>query len=178
MSIRLQQGDLFSTNAAAVILTIDGRARGLHGAICRQFERRCPEDWESIECALRFPIPLGHAIAVPRGGAGPFELILVASTLHHLEIMEDQEKVGVVRSAFGQCIRLAARHKVRSLATAVMTGGWRLPSYAALRVMGSVARSLRELASLLEITILVPADVDLVAAKKIGHEDGWHAVAN
>jgi hypothetical protein len=62
----------------------------------------------------------------------------------HLEVLTDKQKAGIVTSALSEAVGLAMRHRVRSLASAVMTGGWRLPFGAALDAMldclGSLVR--------------------------------------
>jgi len=173
MPIELLTGDVLNSGAEAVTLTIDGAAKGMGGNISRQFARRWPEDWEDIERALRFPIALGRTVAIAHDGDCPFKLILFASTLHHVGVVDDEEKRGIIRSAFGDAIHHAAEHRVSSMATAVMTGGWRLPAVQALRAMAAMARSLSALAPALRLEIYLPGDMDLASTRDAGREEGW-----
>lgn len=173
MPIELLAGDVLSSDADAVILTIDGARKGMGGNISRQFARRWPEDWEDIERGLRFPIAIGRAVAFAHDGDCPFKLILIASTLHHVGVVEDAEKLGIIRCAVSDAIHHAAEHRVGSIATAVMTGGWRLAPERAVREMAAMARSLRGLAPALRMKIYLPTAIDLERTRAAGFAEGW-----
>lgn len=89
-------------------------------------------------------MPLGRTLVTRPDLDCPFKAVYVASTLHHLDVLTDKQKAGIVTSALSEAVGLAMCHRVRSLASAVMTGGWRLPFDAALGAMldclGSIAR--------------------------------------
>lgn len=133
--IEFVQGDVLSAQADALILTVDGANRGLEGNIARAYARRWPDAWMEIEDDVRYPIPLGRTVAVRPENESGFGVILIASTLHHVDIMTDGQKAGIVRSALGEAIQLALRHRVSRVVTALMTGGWRLELRAALDAM-------------------------------------------
>ena len=130
--------------AEALLLTIDGARRGLEGNISRAFARRWPEDLAEIEDQIRYPVPLGRTVPTRPDLDCPFKTVYVASTLHHLEVLTDAQKAGIVASALGEAVQMAMRHRMRTLASAVMTGGWRLPFDAALGAplgcLGGLAR--------------------------------------
>ena len=83
--------NILDVPADALLITIDGAKAGMAGNIARQFARRWPEAWTSMVRTLRFPIPLGRTVALPWEGDAPWKLFLFASTLHHLDVLEDAE---------------------------------------------------------------------------------------
>ncbi len=133
--LELIQGDVLSSGADAVILTIDGAKRGMEGNIARAFARRWPDAWMEIEDEIKYPIPLGRTVAMRPENDSGFSVVLIASTLHHLDALTDDRKAGIVRSALSEAIQLAMRHRVRRVAVATMTGGWRLELPLALEAM-------------------------------------------
>lgn len=144
MTIQLLQGDVLGAATDGLILTIDGARRGLEGNIARAFARRWPDDFAAIEEQIRYPVPLGRTVVTRPDLDCPFKAVYIASTLHHLEVLTGAQKAGIVASALSEAVQMALRHRMRSLASAVMTGGWRLPFDAALGAMldclGGLAR--------------------------------------
>lgn len=137
--------NILDVPADALLLTIDGAKAGMEGNIARQFARRWPEDWTYMVRSLRYPIPLGRTVALPWEGDAPWKLFLFASTLHHLDVLEDGEKAAVVTRAFLEGLKLCIKHGAKSLSTPVLQGGWRLSQQQALDAMwGPAARSVVE----------------------------------
>jgi hypothetical protein len=137
--------NILDVPAEALLLTIDGAKAGMEGNIARQFARRWPEDWTYMARSLRYPIPLGRTVALPWEGDAPWMLFLFASTLHHLDVLEDGEKAAVVTRAFLEGLKLCIKHGANSLSTPVLQGGWRLSQQQALDAMwGPAARSVVE----------------------------------
>ncbi len=164
MSIQLLQGDVLGAATDGLILTIDGARRGLEGNIARAFARRWPDDFTEIEDQIRYPVPLGRAVVTRPDLDCPFKAVYVASTLHHLEVLTDVQKAGIIASALGEAVQLALRHRMRSLASAVMTGGWRLPFDAALGAMLDCLRSLAPPEAPLRLAIYVLDEGELRSA--------------
>ena len=135
MPLELVNGDVLAQSTDAVLLTVDGLKRGLEGNVARQFERQWPDDWQLMQRDVHYPIALGRTVAVPWDGDCPWQLVLFASTLNHLEILSNRQKLEVVRSSLSEALRLCVRHGVRSLASVVLQGGWRLNSDDALQEM-------------------------------------------
>gem|GEM_PF-907623 len=138
--ISIVEGDVLTSGADAVLLTIDGAKRGLEGNIARAYARRWPDAWMEIEDTIRYPVPLGRCVAVLPESESPSRLVLLASTLHHLDVMSDSQKAGIVRSTLGEAINLSFRHRTTHLATAVLTGGWRMEFGTALEAMMDALR--------------------------------------
>jgi len=141
VGIELVFGDLLNSETDALLLTIDGAKCGMEGNIARQFGKRFPEDWEYMQRDIKYPIPLGRTVAVSWDGDCPWRYILFASTLHHLDVLDDQQKLMVIRSALFEALNLCSRLCITSLATAVLQGGWRLDPEIALAQMKNTYQS-------------------------------------
>lgn len=137
MTLEIVTGNVLDTTTDALLLTIDGAKRGMEGNIARQFARRFPEDWEFMQRDIKYPVPLGRSVAVRWYGDCHWRFLIFASTLHHLDVLDDQQKLAVVRSALSEALRHCVRLRINSLATAVLSGGWRLSAQAAMIEMNS-----------------------------------------
>lgn len=164
MPIQLLQGDVLGAATDGLILTIDGARRGLEGNIARAFARRWPDDFAEIEDQIRYPVPLGRTVVTRPDLDCPFKAVYIASTLHHLEVLTGAQKAGIVASALSEAVQMALRHRMRSLASAVMTGGWRLPFDAALGAMLDCLRSLAPPEAPLRLAIYVLDEGELRSA--------------
>lgn len=153
--IEIVESDVLSSSADAVILTIDGEKKGLEGNIARSYARRWPDAWMEIEDSMRYPVPLGRCVAILPENESPFRLVLLASTLHHLDVMSDSQKAGIVRAALGEAINLSLRYRARHLATAIMTGGWRMDVQSALEAMTNVLRPVASSNHILNVSLHV-----------------------
>lgn len=84
-------------------------------------------------------------MALPWEGYAPWKLFLLASTLHHLDVLEDADKAAVVTRAFLEGLKPCIKHAAKSLSTPVLQGGWRLSKQQALdAIWGPAARSVVE----------------------------------
>ncbi len=128
MPLKLQQGNLFDAPSQAIILPIDGAAKGMEGNIARAFARLYPDAWEELEYDIDYPIPLGTAKIYPiheELGCKNTHVI-IASTLHHLDVLEKSDKLKIISSALRASLSLASSQSISSVCTGVFTGGWRL----------------------------------------------------
>ena len=158
---------MLDARADALLLTIDGARRGMEGNIARSFARRWPDAFEQIEKGIRYPVPLGRTVAAHPDTECPFRTVLVASTLHHLDFLPDTQKSSIISTALSEAVNLAVRNRCRTLATAVMMGGWRLPFDAALRAMLSTLNEHASGASSPSVSIHVLTEHDWGTAKAI-----------
>jgi len=133
--LQLLHTNVLDATADALLLTIDGQARGLRGNVAHSFQRRWPEDYADFEAQLCFPIPLGAAVRIDADTDSPWRTIIFVSTLHHLETLDDDDRHRVIRNGLLSALDIAARTGLRTLATTVMKGGWRLTTPAAYRTM-------------------------------------------
>ena len=79
--LQLVHTNVLDATADALLLTIDGQARGLRGNVAHSFQRRWPEDYADFEAQLRFPIPLGAAVRIDADTDSPWRTIIFVSTL-------------------------------------------------------------------------------------------------
>ena len=135
MPLNLLNIDVLDSRATALVITIDGQARGLRGNIAHAFIRRWPEAYEDFDSYLEFPIPLGAVRKVDEDTESPWKTILFLSTLHHLETFSADEKLNVIRVALSNALTVAVSGRLSSLSTAVLKGGWRLPLELAYEAM-------------------------------------------
>ena len=144
MSLEFLAGDVLESSGDALVLAVDGTRRGLEGNIARAFARKWPEEWGEVESRVRYPIPLGAVAGTKTEGACPWKIVVLASTLHHMGILTDEEKIRIASSAFIQALHIANRMGGREVCLAPLSGGWRLERDAAIAVM---ARSYRAIAA-------------------------------
>ena len=135
MSLELICGNALEAEADALILTIDGTAKGLYGSIGQAFQRRWPRDFDGLVRKIEYPLSIGRAQVVPIDGDCPFRLVIAASTLHHVSVLSMTEKLRVVQQALLASLQLAHRHRAATLATGLLSGGWRLAAREALQAM-------------------------------------------
>lgn len=135
MAFELTCCDVLDSAADAVLLTIDGTGRNLFGNVAQGFQRRWPDDFNDLTRLIRYPLPIGRVQAIALDGECPFRIAIVASTLHHVGVLDETQKLAVSRTALFAGLELAHRHGATTLASAVLAGGWRLPAAVALRAM-------------------------------------------
>jgi O-acetyl-ADP-ribose deacetylase (regulator of RNase III) len=178
MPVRILRGNVLDASADALILTMDGVRRGMGGTVAHAFARRWPEAFDEIEDQIAYPVPLGRTVATWPTSECAFPLVLMAATLHHLGMLPDSQKAGVVASALGEALSLAVQHRRYTIATAVMTGGWRLPLARALGTMLDASQFLarEDAAVLLVIHVLDDEAVARVVAASRGFALGGGAV--
>ena len=145
MRLEIVQGDLLEGHEDGLVLTVDGAARGMEGNLARLFCRQYPDAWEDIEDRIVYPIPLGSAqlFEVDPDIGSRFRFVFIASTLHHLGALSEEQKLAIQGNALRTVLSLGERNGLRSIATALMVGGWRLEAPHALDQM--VATYLRAL---------------------------------
>ena len=114
--LKLLHNNVFDVVADALLLTIDGQARGLRGNVAHAFQRRWPEAYEDFESQLRFPVPLGTAVRIDADTDCPWRTILFVSTLHHLETLDDGARHAVIRRGLRSALDVAGRAGLQSRA--------------------------------------------------------------
>jgi len=114
--LKLLHNNVFDVVADALLLTIDGQARGLRGNVAHAFQRRWPDAYEDFESRLRFPLPLGAAVRIDADTDCPWRTLLFVSTLHHLETLDDGARHEVIRRGLRSALDVAARAGLQSRA--------------------------------------------------------------
>jgi hypothetical protein len=164
MKLRIIEADLLSQTADAVVGTIDGlidqprvnvdRQLGNTG---HQFMRRFPDAGleQEIASQVDFPLRLGSAalVEIPEG-TSPFRWAIVVSTLPHIGELDATTLKNAARSAFAHALELAHGAGVRTIATTILAGGWRLKPMAAWAAMLDVLRAPHKGADI-ELTVCV-----------------------
>ena len=147
MLLNIIHQNLFEGEEDGIILTVDGAARGMEGNLARAFARIYPDVWEELEYDIEYPIPLGmsRVYEIHPDLDCKNSYCFIASTLNHLDTLADDEKLQVQASALRAVLSLAESRGIKSVATGVLVGGWRLELENALEQMMSTylrARSL------------------------------------
>lgn len=130
----LHLGDALSADAEVLVAAIDGtitpRVEQLDrvlGNIGRAFVRRFPSaDFiTELEAQLDLPLPLGRAALIEVSEC-PFRAVVLVSSLHHVEHLDGAARRALVRTCMAAALTTASKAGFRSVATAVLQGGWRL----------------------------------------------------
>ena len=100
MNLSVIHGNVLDANAGGLIITIDGSQRGMEGNIARIFAQKWPEVWEEIEDEVPYPLPLGDVYDYKPSSKIPFQLLLIASTLHHRDTLSETAKKSIIRTWF------------------------------------------------------------------------------
>ena len=142
MSLEIKHRNLFESSESGIILTVDGAARGMEGNLARTFARLNADAWEEIEFDIEYPIPLGSSkvYEVHPDIECNNRYCFIASTLNHLDVLSDEEKLKIQSSALRHVLSLAEAKGVRDIGTAILVGGWRLELEVALEEMISTYR--------------------------------------
>ena len=172
MALKILNGSVFDSNADAVILTLDGSAKGIEGNICQQFSRKWPRVWKEIEDEIRYPIPLGKVFDYEPVIDCPYRVVLLASTLHHKQVLGEAAKKSIVKSTIMEAIRLAAHCGAKTVATGLMKGGWRMSEETAFFSMADGYESAM-LQYTVDLHIHVPESVQFERLRVMAESLGW-----
>lgn len=140
MQIQVKPGNVLDAEEEALCLTIDGAGPGMEGNVARQFALRWRLLWQEIAEEIRFPLPLGSVFEfeVPDEYEDcPFRLIVLASTLHHQQLIDTSGRSAVVQAALGNTLKLLPRYGISSCASTLMKGGWRMSQDQAILAMSA-----------------------------------------
>jgi len=166
-------GSVLDAKANAIIFTIDGAAKGMEGAVARQFARRWPEVWAEIESEIRYPVPLGNVFEHEPIAECSFRVAILAATLHHKDDLNEQSKKGVVKSALEAAIETGAVHGVTAIASTVMKGGWRLKEEAAFLAMSEACETAFQIHPNINVLVYVPDDLLFDRIQGLAYSLGW-----
>lgn len=128
MPISIINKDILDSNSDAIILTVDGAKKGMEGNIARAFAKKYPNAWELLEYEISYPIPLGMSkiYSIEDDDESNYRFCIIASTLHHLEVLEKADKLNVINSALRYALTQAGNKHLKSICITIMKGGWRL----------------------------------------------------
>lgn len=171
--LRIIQGNVLDARSDALIITIDGAKKGMEGNIARGFARRWPELWGEVEAEIPYPLPLGEVFEYEPASEGPFNLILIAATLNHKDTLSESEKKGIVRTALCNSITTAAVYGIKSIATTIMTGGWRLSQQSAFLAMTDGYEMASQAGSVIALDIYILDTNQHETILSIAQSMGW-----
>jgi O-acetyl-ADP-ribose deacetylase (regulator of RNase III) len=128
MPISIVNIDILDSNSDAIILTADGAKKGMEGNIARAFAKKYPNAWELLGYEVIYPIPLGvtKIYSIEDDDDSIFRFCIIASTLHHLEVLEKSDKLNIINSALRYALTQASNKHLKSICTTILKGGWRL----------------------------------------------------
>ncbi len=114
MDLQIKNVNLFETYPGTVLVNIDGEGKGdgMIGNLGRQFKEAYPEAWQVVESNLPFPLPLGKVFMFPTENYLPFNNVIAASTLNHLQDLGLKERENIIYTAQRNAIKESNKHKV------------------------------------------------------------------
>ena len=124
--LKLLNSNVLDAKADAIVLSIDGAAKGMEGNLSREFASRFPGVWNEIQNKIEYPVPLGSVIEFETAGKCAFRLVLLATTLNHLEMISDPARQKIISDVTEKSLNIAAKYKINAIASPLLTGGWRL----------------------------------------------------
>ena len=115
--------NILDSSAEAIILTIDGAKKGMEGNIARAFAKKYPNAWELLEYEITYPIPIGMAkiFNIEDDDDCNQKFCIIASTLHHLDVLEQSSKRNIINSALRYALTQANNHQLKSLCTTTVS---------------------------------------------------------
>jgi len=163
ISLQFVNGNVLDIAADAILLTVDGMAKGMEGNIARAFARRWPDIWDKVKEEIPYPLPYGSVFDYePDDPDCPFKLVLIASLLPHREVTAPAQK-GFIRSSFDAVLRCALHdYRLASLAAPLLKCGWRLSAQEELLAMIDAvdAPGVKGLSGVVSIATLDAAEYD------------------
>lgn len=173
MFLNILHGNVLDADSDAIILTVDGAAKRMEGNISRQFSLRWPDVWQDIQNEMTKPIPLGKVMEFEADGECPFRLVLLASTLHHREVLSDAAKQGIIREATERSLVIASRYNIGKVATSIMIGGWRLSMRKAFLSMVAGYESARQKKINVDLDAYILQTSDYENIRALACNIGW-----
>lgn len=116
-------GDIFTSTAEAILVSVDGVHSTHVGALGQQLIKKIDDarEWKRLIEQVRYPIPAGHARVmdlqkVPEAG---FKYAVLVCMFNHYN------KSLYLRQGFHNALAVSFNWGIRSLATVATHGGWR-----------------------------------------------------
>ena len=173
MAMNIIQGNVLNAKANAIILTVDGAAKGMEGNLSRQFALRWPEAWQEIQDEIRYPISLGKVLDFEPVSKCSFRFVFLAATLHHRGVINNANRQGIIQSATEKSLNIAADFKINTIATSVMLGGWRLNLQDAFLSMVDGYESARQKGVDVNLDVYVIEPNDCESIQVLAETIGW-----
>lgn len=102
--------NILDSNVEAIILTVGGAKKSMEGNIARAFLNKYPTAWELLEYEITYPIPLGMSkiFNIEDDDDCNQKFCIIASTLHHLDVLEQSNKRNTINSALRYALTQAS----------------------------------------------------------------------
>lgn len=173
MFLNILHGNVLDADSDAIILTVDGATKGMEGNLSRQFALRWPDVWQEIQDEMTQPIPLGRVVEFETVSDCPFRLVLLASTLHHHNVLSEAAKQGIISDATERSLVIASRYNIGKVATLIMTGGWRLSMQKAFLSMVEGYESARQKKINIDLDFYILQTSDYENIRSLASNIGW-----
>jgi len=138
MKLKISNESLFDRTSDAIILTIEGVAKGLAGKAARMFGELYPEIWQFVESQVEYPVKAGSCVSISIPSGTPFKVVFLAATLTHLpDILNASQKALALR-AFNLAIRDATVLGLKTIRCSLPIGGWRIDPLNAFMILSQI----------------------------------------
>jgi hypothetical protein len=146
MSFLTEKGDVLKASAEGLLVTIDGISTDYVGRIARQFIRSIGEDeWENLREELKAPTPIGTIQILnlkELGVESTFDYLFVASFLDHQGESNRSTRPTIAYDVISNVLKKGKQLGVKRIASALLTGGWRVTPEVALKSMEAAAANI------------------------------------
>jgi O-acetyl-ADP-ribose deacetylase (regulator of RNase III) len=176
MELNIINADLFTNSSEAIILNIDGETKGegKGGKMARKFQGLYPELWNKADELIPIPLAYGDIFVYRPQDHVQYKAVIISSFLNHTKDLSQKEREDVAYTAVKNALQYCVKHNIKSLATPLMTGGWRIPTINAFVAMSHALEKISNDADLnLMIYILDEKEYKIVSdyAKSTGWLD-------
>lgn len=176
MELKLIYGDLFSNNSEAILLNIDGegKSEGMEGRLARHFRKIHPEIWNDILKLRPDEIALGNIFTYrpSEGISSQYKAVILASTHNHMDDLSEKDRQDVAYTAFKKALQSAVKMNIKSLATPLLVGGWRLNADMAFMAMTNAIEEIKGDPDL-DINIYILDEKDYKRVQGLANSLGW-----
>ncbi len=138
MKLKINNESLFDHTSDAIILTIDGAAKGMAGKAARTFGELYPEIWQFIESQVQYPVTAGSCVSTLIPGGIPFKVVFLAATLTHLPDMQNASQKSLSLRAFNMAVRDATVLGLKTIRCSLPGGGWRVDPLNAFMILSQI----------------------------------------
>ncbi|MGE5418489.1 MAG: hypothetical protein ACM3N1_00130 [Accumulibacter sp.] len=176
MELKIINGDLFTNASEAILLNIDGdgKTEGMEGRLARKFRETSPELWEEVLKFRPEVIGLGNIFTYRPSDEKPskYKAVIIAATHNHLDDLSEKERQDVAYTAFKKALQSTIKYSIKSLATPLLVGGWRLGIGPAFMAMTQAIEEIKGDPDL-EICIYVYDEKDYLKTMGFANAFGW-----
>jgi len=138
MKLKINNESLFGRTSDAILLTIDGAAKGMAGKAARMFGELYPDIWHFVESQVEYPVKAGSCFSISIPSCTPFKVVFLAATLTHLPNIQNAGQKSLALKAFNMAIRDATVLGVKTIRCGLPIGGWRVDPLNAFMILSQI----------------------------------------